>query len=268
MAGESRTELKAIRIARRLEAGILKSPYRRNRATRRKGDPVCCVFHVSCHGENGDPSFLDLLMYRPSGIFRVLSTPGCIAGSLLLAGCVAPKGVTQTPSVAAKESSGPDAPKSLTLPPGYVPVLRQGRYTLVELSPGIGQRDLTRQIVDARLPLTVDTTVGDALNYILLRSGYRLCAKGDAALLYVLPLPAAHMRLGPMTLREALLTLAGPAWELSVDDASRTVCFNRHVEPLPPNLPAPPVTSPPSSVQSGKPASALDLHPAAEKNLP
>ncbi|GAJ29325.1 PFGI-1 class ICE element type IV pilus protein PilL2 [Acidomonas methanolica] len=206
-------------------------------------------------------------MYRPSGIFRVLSAPGCIAGSLLLAGCVAPKGVTQTPIAAVKASSSPEAPQSLTLPPGYLPVLRQGRYTLVELSPGIGQRDLTRQIVDARIPLTVDTTVGDALNYVLLRSGYRLCTKGDAAPLYVLPLPAAHMRLGPMTLREALLTLAGPAWELSIDDASRTACFSRHVEPVPPDLSAPPVTSPPPPARSKKPASPLDLHPA-EENLP
>ena len=32
-------------------------------------------------------------------------------------------------------------------------------------------------------------------------------------------------------LRDALLTLAGPAWELSVDDLTRQVCFSRHGAP-------------------------------------
>ncbi|HHW2894027.1 TPA: integrating conjugative element protein pill, pfgi-1, partial [Pseudomonas aeruginosa] len=49
-------------------------------------------------------------------------------------------------------------------------------------------------------------------------------ASGD---LYSLPLPLAHQRLGPMTLRDALLTLAGPAWALHADDQTRQICFIR-----------------------------------------
>ena len=30
-----------------------------------------------------------------------------------------------------------------------------------------------------------------------------------------------------MTLRDALLTLAGPAWELHADDRARQICFER-----------------------------------------
>ena len=53
-----------------------------------------------------------------------------------------------------------------------------------------------------------------------------------------LPLPAAHLHLGPMTLRDALLTLAGSAWELHADDRARQICFDRPgdrvaVEPTP-----------------------------------
>ena len=55
--------------------------------------------------------------------------------------------------------------------------------------------------------------------------------RAEAATLYALPLPAAHLRLGPLMLRDALLTLAGPAWELSVDDLTRQVCFSRHGAP-------------------------------------
>lgn len=34
-------------------------------------------------------------------------------------------------------------------------------------------------------------------------------------------------------LRDALLTLAGPAWDVSVDDSTRQVCFRRHATPVP-----------------------------------
>jgi len=64
------------------------------------------------------------------------------------------------------------------------------------------------------------------LRHVLKRSGWRLC-EGSAAVaeLDALPLPAAHRILGPMTLRDALLTLAGAAWELRVDERARRVCF-------------------------------------------
>jgi conjugative transfer region protein (TIGR03748 family) len=76
------------------------------------------------------------------------------------------------------------------------------------------------------LPLSL--TVGDALRYVLRHSGYRLCEGGpDLQTLFGLPLPAAHFQLGPMVLRSALLTLAGPGWTLRVDDLNRQLCFVR-----------------------------------------
>jgi len=45
--------------------------------------------------------------------------------------------------------------------------------------------------------------------------------------LFALPLPAAHFQLGPMVLRSALLTLAGPGWALRIDDLKRQLCFIR-----------------------------------------
>ncbi|GHU38545.1 secreted protein [Betaproteobacteria bacterium] len=115
--------------------------------------------------------------------------------------------------------------RAMPAPPDIVPVTRQGRYTLLELTPEPAQRHLMRQIVEVSIPPTLDTNVGDALRHVLLHSGYRLCDTPEAATLYAFPLPASHWRLGPMTLRNALLMLAGPAWELSVDEASRQVCF-------------------------------------------
>lgn len=112
-----------------------------------------------------------------------------------------------------------------------VPVTRYGRYTLVELAPTAAQHDLLLQVVDVEVPGTLGATVGDALRHLVLRSGYRLCDEQSADLL-ALPLPAAHYRLGPVLLRDALLTLAGPAWDLQVDDGERKVCFIRRLREL------------------------------------
>lgn len=104
-------------------------------------------------------------------------------------------------------------------------VVRQGRYTLVEQGPELAQRNLMRQVVDVSIPASADRTVGEALHYVLIRSGFSLCETQEAARLYALPLPAAHLQLGPLPLRDALQTLAGPAWTLQVDSLARRVCF-------------------------------------------
>ena len=118
--------------------------------------------------------------------------------------------------------------------PAPVPVTRYNRYTLIELVAEPAQRDLMQQIIEITIPPTLDATVGDAMRYVLLRSGYRLCSGIEASALYMLPLPAAHLHLGPLTLRDALLTLAGPGWNLSVDDVFRQVCFEPPLQlPMP-----------------------------------
>ena len=162
---------------------------------------------------------------RLSARFRShLAIYGAIASLVLAAGCA----TTAAPSAPAVPAASPTA---VAPEPGFVPVARYGRYTLIELVPEPAQRDLLQQAVEASIPPMLDASVGDAMRHVLLRSGYRLCDAAEVATLYALPLPAAHLHLGPMTLRDALMTLAGPAWELSVDDLSRQVCFSRHGAP-------------------------------------
>ena len=106
-----------------------------------------------------------------------------------------------------------------------VPVVRSGRYTLVEIVPERAQRDPMEQIVDVSIPAALMATVGEALRYVLLRTGYRLCeGHEETRALDALPLPAAHMELGPLTVREALKVLIGSARELEIDEAARQVC--------------------------------------------
>lgn len=149
-----------------------------------------------------------------------------LSASLLLPGCASYKGLFGDKSTA---TTKPAPVQSEVMPSGItppIPVIRQGRYTLVELIPRAGQRELQLQVISMVLPRTLQATVGDALQHVLLHSGYSLCSpKPETQPLYALPLPAAHFDLGPMTLHDALTTLAGPAWKLSVDEVLRQVCF-------------------------------------------
>ena len=159
-----------------------------------------------------------------------MAAPAALGGSIFVAGCATtspPPAPTPTTSISGAGATAVQT-TSAELPVDFVPVARAGRYTLVELVPQPAQRDLLRQVVEVAIPPSFDASVGDALRHILLRTGYRLCDAADAAPLYALPLPAAHLRLGPLPLRDALLALAGPAWELSIDDGPRQVCFARH----------------------------------------
>jgi type IV pili sensor histidine kinase/response regulator len=108
-----------------------------------------------------------------------------------------------------------------------VEVIRTGRYQLVATQASLGQRYLLEQTLDVRIPASMITTVEDALHHTLRHTGYSLCpAPGPAQrTLYRKPLPAAHYRLGPMPLREALQVLGGDAWELEVDPVAREVCY-------------------------------------------
>ncbi|MCO6055784.1 PilL N-terminal domain-containing protein [Pseudomonas sp. MOB-449] len=138
----------------------------------------------------------------------------CLLLAVLTAGCATPP-----PSPVLDEVVIPE--------PEHIPVVRYGRYTLVELAPTAAQQDLLLQVVDVSIPDTLNASVGDALRHVLRRSGYQLCSGRETDALNTLPLPAAHYQLGPVPLREALLLLVGPTRTLQVDHVTRRVCFTQ-----------------------------------------
>lgn len=164
-----------------------------------------------------------------ASIRRRFTVCGLLIAAALSGGCSAT--VPTTPTPAPEPAAAFATPARWDPGPDFIPVMRQGRYTLVELAPTTAQRDLLRQLVETDFPASRKATVGDGLRHVLGRSGYRLCNNADLNALHALPLPASHYRMGPMMLRDALLTLAGPGWDLSVDDGARLVCFAR-VTPL------------------------------------
>lgn len=207
-----------------------------------------------------------------------LITLSPLAFAVALAGCA-----QQEP---AQSAPGPDSSRNSELlqpdlyPKGAVsePQVRYGRYTLVNTAPETEQRDLMAQIIDVNIPANMKPTVRDAMQYVVNRSGYSLCGpdQGHVNILFTRPLPAAQYRLGPMSLRNTLQVLAGPAWQVKVDEVMRSVCFVlRPGYQLPegqryaaapaatpstaPSKPAP-ASSPVVTVASVPPAKPLDTH--------
>ena len=153
---------------------------------------------------------------------RRLCLPVLIAG--LLTGCVIPPDTTSATPVTGTAQSQPESAATTQ----DIPVVRYGRYRLVELQANAGQRDLLAQVVDITVPQSAGqqaVTVADAMRYVLLNSGYRLCDDQSVHPFNALPLPLAHYRLGPVTLKEALAVLAGPGWQMQVEQPRRVICF-------------------------------------------
>ena len=110
--------------------------------------------------------------------------------------------------------------------------IQVGRYSLFAATPTEAQADPLQATITARFPESV-RTVGEAVRHLLQQSGYRLAepeAIGpESAYLMALALPAVQRSLGPMTLRQALETLAGPAFRLVEDPVHRLIAFERCV---------------------------------------
>jgi type IV pili sensor histidine kinase/response regulator len=108
--------------------------------------------------------------------------------------------------------------------------LQVGRYSLMTATPTEAQAELLAATITVRFPKRIQT-VGEAVPYLLQRSGYRLATAEstgpDTDALFALPLPAVHRNLGPMTLRDALEILAGPAFYLVEDPVHRLITFER-----------------------------------------
>ena len=110
----------------------------------------------------------------------------------------------------------------------YASDLQVGRYSLLSAEPTEAQTDLLATSVTVHFPAQIQT-VGEAVGHLLRRSGYRLADTEALAPetmgLLALPLPTVHQQLGPMPLRRALETLAGPTFHLVQDPLHRLIAF-------------------------------------------
>ena len=118
----------------------------------------------------------------------------------------------------------------MSSPMVFAAEIQVGRYATVRALPTQEQVQLLSAIVNVVFPASV-ITVGQAVEYLLQPSGYRLAPQDTAepsrATLLNLPLPEPHRVLGPMPLQTALETLVGPAFRLVEDPVHRLVSFER-----------------------------------------
>lgn len=103
-----------------------------------------------------------------------------------------------------------------------------GRYTVVSASATAAQEDPLSSLITVTIPSEI-TRVSQAMEYILQRSGWRLAGytevDPEVQTLYELPLPTVHRRMGPISLREALQTLAGKPFKVLEDPVHRSIAF-------------------------------------------
>lgn len=101
------------------------------------------------------------------------------------------------------------------------------RYTQVSLKPSLEQQDPLKAIVKTRFPQGSVATVGEAMDYLLARSGYQIASTPNrdpkVQALFSLPLPAVHRDIGPVRLDTALSMLAGSGYAVVYDRVNRLV---------------------------------------------
>jgi len=114
--------------------------------------------------------------------------------------------------------------KYLASEPKKTQTIQTDRYTLVELEQPL-QNYVLDQIIDTSIHKGLSLSVKDGMNYALNQSGFTLCQNAQVNVLYNKNLPKIHYKLGPVKLSDALQIMAGPAWQLTVDDVEREVCF-------------------------------------------
>ena len=101
---------------------------------------------------------------------------------------------------------------------------RLSRYTLYPFAADVQEEDLLSTIIETTFPTRV-ATVGSAIDYVLMRSGYRHVPTEAVGHALRLPLPNVHRSIGPMDTRTALRTLIGSSWNMVEDRKTRVIWF-------------------------------------------
>jgi conjugative transfer region protein (TIGR03748 family) len=136
------------------------------------------------------------------------------------------------PELPADDNAGKAAQNSLTNPAPYTKptIIQTGRYSAISANPTPEQRQLLNVIIAVAIPNDFQT-VGQAVHYLLKRSGYQLVGPEqlpqEAVQLFTRPIPEIHRQLGPMTLRDALNVLTTPAFVLVEDPVQRLISYQK-----------------------------------------
>lgn len=117
---------------------------------------------------------------------------------------------------------------SPTLVEGNTRVLL-GRYTTSQAEPTKALFEPLELVAQISFPRGHVTTIGEAIDHTLMRTGYTLVQAQSlppqAAGFLSLPLPEAQRTLGPFPVQDILNVLVGSAWTWQKDNVRRKVWF-------------------------------------------
>jgi len=106
--------------------------------------------------------------------------------------------------------------------------LQVSRYVNLLPGPTNAQRNPLHMVLPNVAFQTKIKSVGQAIHFLLKDTGYKLTRyHPDKRVhrMFRLSLPKIHRRMGPLTLEQALNTLSGEPWILSIDPINRLVSF-------------------------------------------
>ncbi len=134
--------------------------------------------------------------------------------------------------------SAPDVKTEASVPPVPAVPTRQAervqetqiaRYTTLSTVPTESDSFPLAVIAKVHFPRAAVHNVGDAVRYLLLRSGYRMSSPETldkrVLAIFELPLPDNQRVMGPFRVDTMLETLMGSPYQLVSDPISRTVTF-------------------------------------------
>lgn len=108
--------------------------------------------------------------------------------------------------------------------------IRIARYTESSLAPSREVENPLDAVINIHLPRQMKL-VGESVEYLLARSGYRiresrLVSTPEMFVLFALPIPAQHRAMGTLRLETALKVLAGDAYEFHKNKVTREVWYS------------------------------------------
>lgn len=102
------------------------------------------------------------------------------------------------------------------------------RYTTYSPVPSMQERDPLSSVVQMIFPKNI-LTLDQAFDYLIRRTGYKMAPLENSdpllPLLLVSEVPQVHREIGPITVEDAMKTLAGEPWEFVIDPVNRYVSF-------------------------------------------
>lgn len=157
---------------------------------------------------------------------------------VLIALCIAAGNAAATPATGAVTQAAPPAPRATAAWPDAPAETLVNRYTAMSLQPSAADLDPTKVVVQVSFPRMNTKTVGDAIRYLLVRTGYELASDGQlhAQVVALLGkrLPDSQRTLGPYQVDTMLGILIGPAFVVVTDHVNRSISF----QPLRSSIPS------------------------------